>query len=163
MKSRKGSLRSWGALISVVGLGMLFSSVVAVILLQQVQQFSMFSTGLPGQILSQGLNMLAILDTLFIAVIGVMFSLILLQSYRTKMHPIWGIVGILGLAGLVITSGFIANVADFFVGMDVVAGAANQFGYMVNFFQNLPTITAVMGALIIVVMIGGGRVLGGGR
>lgn len=156
---RKGSLKSIGAVIGVVALGFLFSSVIATILLQQMANFSIFSTGLPAEILSQGLGLLAMLDTIFISVIGVFFSLILIQSFRTKMHPIWGIVGVLGLAVLTITSGFIANIANFFVNLDVVAPAANNFQYMVQFFTNLPMITAGFGAIVIIVMIAGGRII----
>jgi len=159
--NRKGSLKSLGA-IFVVTLGILFSSVIATILLKQMTGFAVFSTGLPGQILQQGINMMGVVDDIFLFVVGTLMSIVVIQSFRTSMHPIFGAVGLFGLAGIVVVSGMIANIASFFVNLNVVSPAANTFGNMIAFFQNLPTITAVFGAFTLLVMVAGGRLLTGG-
>lgn len=159
--NRKGSLKSLGA-VFVITLGILFSSVIATILLQQMQGFSVFTTGLAGRILQQGINTMGIVDDIFLFVVGTLFSLIVVQSFRTQMHPVFGAVGLLGLSGIVVVSGMIANVANYFVNLNVVSPAANVFGNMIAFFQNLPTITAVFGGFTLLIMVAGGRLAAGG-
>ena len=87
---------------------------------------------------------------------AVLFGAVVIRSYRLKTHPVFGIVGLLGIPVAVIVTGYISNIAALFTQFEFLGEALNQFQYVLLFIQNSPTIVAIGSVIVLLVMMGGG-------
>lgn len=104
-------------------------------------------------------SMIGKLDILMLLIVSILIARLTIQSFRTDMHPIYGVVGLLSLPLIITVAGFGSNVIGFFTGLEFIQGAANQFSYTYTFFQNAPAITGWIAVFILFVMIGSGVIL----
>lgn len=99
------------------------------------------------------------MDTVILFSFAVLFGAVAIRSYRLKTHPVLGIVGLLGLPVVVIGAGYASNIAAIFTGIEMIGPALNQFEYTLTFVKNSPLIIGIAAVLILLVMVGGGRLV----
>jgi len=88
---------------------------------------------------------------------GILFGAVIIRSYRLNTHPVYGIVGLLGIPVVVIATGYASNIVAIFTQFEVLGEALNQFNYIILFVQNSPLIIGAASVLVLLVMVGGGR------
>lgn len=99
------------------------------------------------------------LDTVILLIFATLIGRLTIQSFRTDMHPIYGIVGLFSIPVLIFLSGFGSNIIAIFTDIEILAAASNQFTYSYTFFQNTPAIVGWIAVFILLVMIGSGVLL----
>lgn len=104
-------------------------------------------------------------DKIILLIYAVLVGRLSIQSFRTDIHPIYGLVGLFSIPALIFLTGFTSNIIGTFTGIGILSEAANQFTLSFTFFQNLPSIVGWTAVFIIMIMIGTGllkRRQGGG-
>lgn len=153
------SLKSMEVILMVVITPLFIASVLVSVLMEQLMALSIVNQyALPVKLATTVQGYAGALDAIVLVAFVALIGRILLQSFQINMHPIFGIVGLIGLPAIVIVSGQISNVAGVFTELEIVGSAVNSFPASYAFFQNLPSIAAVMGLLILIVMVGTGQI-----
>lgn len=158
MSRRKGSLQSLEVIMLIVITPLFFASVLTHVLMDQLLSLTIVSShSLPVTLATTVQSYAGALDAIVLVAFVALLGRILLRSFQLNIHPLFGIVGLLGLPALVIVSAQVANVTGVFTELKLVQGSINAFPASFTFFQNLPNIAAVAGLIILIVMVGTGK------
>lgn len=104
-------------------------------------------------------NIVTVFDEIAIFAFTVSFGAVILRSFRLNISPIFGAIGLLLLPIIVYAAAFTSNIAGFFTSITFLQGAANQFPLTYSLFQNSAAISAGLGLIVLLVMVGGGMVV----
>jgi len=95
-------------------------------------------------------------DLIIMFTLGIFLAAIFVRSFRTRTHPVLGVVGLLALPLFVIGASMVANFVSVFTTFGFLSEALNKFTYTVTFFKSTATVTTAVGVLVLLVMVGGG-------
>lgn len=98
------------------------------------------------------------LDAIVIVAFTALVGRILLRSFQLNMHPVFGVIGLIGLSAIVIVTAQISNIAGVFTELSLVQSSVNDFALSFAFFQNLPAIASVVGLFVLIVAVGTGAI-----
>lgn len=96
------------------------------------------------------------LDRVIFLIFAILVARLTLQSFRTNIHPIYGLVGLFSLPVLLLMTAFGSNIIGMFTNVEVLESSVNQFPLIYTFFQNSPTIIGWTAVFILMIMIGSG-------
>jgi len=134
----------------------LFISSVIVYYIVTVLSGMPIVTGFASSYLTILQAFIATLDTIIIFTFAAGIGGIILRSFRITAHPIFAIVGLIGLPILLYTVAMTSNIYSQFTQIQILSTALNQFPLTAAFFNNSVLITAAVAILIIFVIIGRG-------
>jgi len=156
---RKGSIQSLEVILLIVITPLFMASVLVNVLMEKMLDLTIVNKySFPVEMAHTVQGYSGALDAIVLVAFTALVGRILLRSFQINMHPIFGIVGLLGLPVLVIVAAQVSNVAGVFTNLSLVQSAVNHFPASYAFFQNLPKIAAVIGLIILIVMVGTGKV-----
>jgi len=96
------------------------------------------------------------LDRVIFLIFAILVGRLTLQSFRTNIHPIYGLVGLFSLPPLMLMAAFGSNIVGTFTNVEVLSQSVNQFPLTYTFFENSPTIIGWIAVIILLIMIGSG-------
>ncbi|MFB6193046.1 MAG: hypothetical protein ABEK00_02245, partial [Candidatus Nanohaloarchaea archaeon] len=153
-KKRRGSIKSLEIAALIFTIPLFISAVLITVLmtfmldLSIVQQYP-FPVKLAKTVISYSKYLDGVVLLAWTAIVGK----IMLRSFRTNMHPIYGVLGLLSLPGLTIVLGQASNVVAVFTQLDLVSQAVNKFPGSFYLLKNLPLIGVTLAILILIVMV----------
>jgi len=101
-------------------------------------------------------SLVAQLDRVIFLIFAVLVGKLTIQSFRTNIHPIYGLVGLFSLPALLVMAAFGSNVVGTFTSIEIFQSSVNEFPITYTFFENSPTIVGWIAVFILFVMIGSG-------
>jgi len=149
------SLRSIPILILLAMIPLFISSVIVYYIVTVLSGMPIV-TGFASTYLTSLQAFIATLDTIIIFTFAAGIGGIILRSFRITAHPIFAIVGLIGLPILLYTVAMTSNIYSQFTQIQILSTALNQFPLTAAFFNNSVLITAAVAILIIFVIIGRG-------
>lgn len=99
------------------------------------------------------------LDKVMLLIFATLIGRLTLQSFRTDMHPIYGIAGLFSIPVLLFIAAFGSNIIGMFTSIEFLQTSVNAFPLTYTFFENTPTIVGWIAVFIIFVMIGSGIIV----
>lgn len=105
------------------------------------------------------------LDRVILLIFATLIGRLTIQSFRTDIHPIWGVAGLFSIPVLLAIAAFGSNTIAMFTSIEFLQTSVNAFPLSYTFFQNTPTIVGWIVVFILFVMIGSGVIMrrkGGG-
>jgi hypothetical protein len=156
--TRKGSISSLEIAVLVVIIPLFISAVLVTVLMTFMLDLSIVQAyPFPQKLAHTVINYSKFLDGVVLIAFAALVGRIFLKSFKINMHPLFGIVGLIALPGLVIVLAQASNIVAVFTQLNLVQQAVNKFPASYAFFKNLPEIGAVMALLILIVMVGVNR------
>lgn len=114
------------------------------------------ATGFAANFISMLQGVTGILDTIFVLMIGTISAGMIIRSFQTKIHPIFGLVGLFTLPLLIYSVAATSNMFSLVANIPILSAAANQYQYSAQVFNNSAKIATVIGSIALLVMVGGG-------
>lgn len=149
------SLRSIPILILLAMIPLFISSVIVYYIVSVLSGMPIV-TGFASTYLSTLQGFIATLDSIIIFTFAAGIGGIILRSFRITAHPIFAIVGLIGLPILLYTVAMTSNIYSQFTQISILTNALNQYPLTAAFFNNSVLITAAVAILIIFIIIGRG-------
>lgn len=149
------SLRSIPILILLAMIPLFISSVIVYYIVSVLSGMPIV-TGFASSYLSTLQGFIATLDSIIIFTFAAGIGGIILRSFRITAHPIFAIVGLIGLPILLYTVAMTSNIYSQFTQISILTNALNQYPLTAAFFNNSVLITASVAILIIFIIIGRG-------
>jgi len=151
------SLRSIPILILLAMIPLFMTSVIVYYIVSVLAGMPIV-TGFAAGYLQTLQGMIATIDTIIIFTFAAGIGGIILRSFRITAHPIFAVIGLIGLPILLYTVAMTSNLYSIFTEIDILSQALNQFTYTAAFFNNSVLITSAVAILIIFVIIGRGAI-----
>jgi len=114
------------------------------------------TTGFASTFIGQLKGLLGVFDVLVVVLFGVGFVAVVIKSFRLKVHPAYGIIGLIGLPIIVYLTAFGANTLDYITQISFLGNALNHFNLSILFFHHSVLIVTGSAVLVLLVMVGGG-------
>lgn len=151
----KGSITSLKYAVLLFTVPLFIASVLIPVLMNQLLDLSIVQNApLAKTIATTVIQYSQFLDGVVLISFAAITGRIMIKSFRTNMHPIFGIVGLIALPGLAILLGQASNIAGVFTQLSMVQSSVNNFPGSYFLMQNLPQIGTAMAILILIVMVG---------
>lgn len=153
------SIRSTGIVFGFVLLPMFMVSVLGNKILQMIEKLAtgIFAGSLSNAVIGAAQNAILFNDLLIIFIFTLFVGRILLKSFTSQLHPVFGIVGLFALPVVVYVVAMFSNALSVFTDIGFLQSSVNDFGLSYQLFSNSPLIASVVGVVTVLVMIGGAR------
>jgi len=155
LNTRKGSIISLEYAVILFIIPLFISAVLVTVLMTFMLDLSIVQQyPFPVKLANTVIQYSKFLDGVVLLAFSAIVARIMIKSSQINMHPIFGIVGLIGLPALVIALAQASNIAAVFTQLDLVSQAVNKFPGSFFLMKNLPEIGAAMAILVLIVMVG---------
>lgn len=153
------SIRSTGVVFGFVLLPMFIISVLGNKILEMIEGLAtgIFAGSLSNSVIGAAQNAILFNDVLIVFVFTLFVGRILLKSFTSQLHPVFGIVGLFALPVVIYVVAMFSNTLTVFTDIGFLQSSINDYNLSYQLFSNSPLIASVIGVVTVLVMIGGAR------